>query len=135
MSESTGGPERTIWTDLLTLLAILAGVTAIIDTLRYLGILPIAEVWNLQFYEQMWLGALMSGLIAVIWFTVAAQLWKLDQRGWIFVVIVATLNLVLLGLSAIGGSTWQSVMPGVVMSAVVILLSLLTSTREAFGRS
>ena len=44
MNQAAVQPERTIWTDLLTLLAILAGVLALLDSLRYLGLLPIAEV-------------------------------------------------------------------------------------------
>ncbi|MEZ4518088.1 MAG: hypothetical protein R3C44_15135 [Chloroflexota bacterium] len=135
MNEATTGPKRTIWIDLLTLLAVLAGVGAVLDTLRFLGILPLAEVWGLNFYDQNWLGALLAGIVAVIWFMTAYQLWNLDARGWIFVVIIAILNLILLGISAIGGSTWQAVLPGVILSAIVIFLSLLTSTREAFGQA
>ncbi len=134
MNEATAVPKRTIWIDILTLVAVLAGVAAVIDTFRFLGWLPIADLWGLEFYDRSWLGAMMSGLVAFIWFMTASQLWNLDPRGWIFVVVIAILNLILLGLSAIGGSTWQSVMPGVVLSSVVILLGLLTSTREAFGQ-
>lgn len=134
MSEVVAAPKRTIWIDLLTLLAVLAGVAAVLDTLRFLGILPIPAIWGLEFYDRNWLGALLSGLVAVIWFMTAAQLWNLDPRGWIFVVVVAIVNLVLLGLSALGGSTWQAVMPEVILSGLVILLGLLTSTREAFGQ-
>lgn len=134
MSEATVGPKRTIWIDLLTLLAILAGVAAIFDTLRMLGLLPIGTLWELKFYDRSWLGALLSGLMVAIWFMTAWQLWNLDPRGWFFIVFVAILYLVFLGLAALGGSTWQSVLPGVIVSSVVILLSLLTSTRGAFGQ-
>lgn len=136
MSEqATVAPKRTIWIDILTLVAVLAGVAAVFDTLRYLGLLPIGEAWGLKFYDRSWLAALLAGLVAVIWFMTAWQLWHLDPRGWIFVVVVAVLNLILLGLSAIGGSTWQAALPGIILSSVVILLSLLTSTREAFGQA
>jgi hypothetical protein len=134
MTDVAVGPKRTIWIDLLTLLAVLAGVAAVFDTLRFLGILPIAGVWGLSFYDRSWLGALLSGLVAVIWFTTASQLWNLDPRGWIFVVVVAILNVILLALSALGGSTWQAVTGGLVLNGLVILLSLLTSTREAFAQ-
>lgn len=134
MTDVAVGPKRTIWIDLLTLLAVLAGVAAVFDTLRFLGILPIAGVWGLSFYDRSWLGALLSGLVAVIWFTTASQLWNLDPRGSIFVVVVAILNVILLALSALGGSTWQAVTGGLVLNGLVILLSLLTSTREAFAQ-
>lgn len=134
MSDAAAGPQRTIWIDILTLLAVLAGVAAVLDTLRFLGILPIPNAWGLQLYDRSWLGALLSGLVAAIWFSTAWQLWNLDPRGWIFVVVVAIVNLVLLGISWLGGSTWQAIMPGVVLASVVILLGLLTSTREAFGQ-
>lgn len=134
MTEAAVDSKRTIWIDLLTLLAVLAGVAAVLDTLRFLGILPVPDTWALQLYDRSWLGALMSGLVALIWFTTASQLWNLDARGWIFVVVIAIVNLVLLGVSWLGGSSWQSIMPGVAISGVIILLGLLTSTREAFDQ-
>jgi hypothetical protein len=134
MTDVAVGPKRTIWIDLLTLLAVLAGVAAVFDTLRFLGVLPIAGVWGLEFYDRSWLGALLSGLVAVIWFTTASQLWHLDPRGWIFVVVVAILNVILLALSALGGSTWQAVTGSLVLNGLVIFLALMTSTREAFAQ-
>lgn len=134
MSEVSSGPKRTIWIDFLTLLTVLAGIGAAFDVLRFLGLLPVGEVWGLTFYDRNWLGALLSGLVAFIWFMTASQLWNLDPRGWIFVVVIAILELILLGLSTLGGTTWQAVLPEVILCGVVILLSMLTSTREAFGR-
>lgn len=134
MAEVTSGPKRTIWIDILTLLTILAGAAAVFDVLRFLGLLPIGEIWQLRFYDRNWFGALLAGLVALIWFSTASQLWNLDPRGWIFVVVIAILELVFLGLSALGGSSWQAVLPGIILCGLVILMSMLTSTREAFGR-
>lgn len=133
MTETSTKHTRTLGTNLLMLLALLAGAAAVVDVLRFLGLLPIADMWGLSLYDRNWLGALLSGLVALIWFMTAVQIWHLDPRGWLFVVIIAIVELVFLGLSAIGGSTWQAVLPGVVLCGLVILVSMLTSTRVAFG--
>jgi len=103
--------------------------------LRHLGILPVAEVLSLKFYDMSWLGAILSAIVAVIWFTVARQLWNLDPQGWLFVVVIAILNLALLLAAVLGRTTFQAVSLTVVVNAAALILALLPSTKAAFGQS
>jgi hypothetical protein len=95
----------------------------------------VGEIFGLQFYGVNWVGAILSGIVAVIWFSVARQLWNLDPQGWMFIVIIAILNLVLLLAAVVGKSTFQSVSLSLLINVAVLVLALLPSTKAAFGRS
>lgn len=125
--------QRTVAIIILAVIATVAGISAVLDTLRFLGLFPMRLWGELEFYSVSWLGAILSGILAVIWFTVARELWVLDKQGWLFVVLVATLNLILLLLSWLGDSSFQSVLPGLVINALALVLGLLPSTKAAFG--
>ena len=139
-SQSTpmsGGRHRTFAVTVLAIIAVLAGLWNVMDTLRYLGLIPIVEVmgFGLKLWNINWLGAILSGIVALIWFSVASQLWKLDERGWLFVVLIAAFDLFFLLLSMFGGTSFQAIAPLVLLCAVALLLAMLPSTKEAFGRS
>lgn len=125
--------RRTFPITLLAVVSAIAGINAFIDIFRYLGWLPILPGGDLKLFQVNWLGAIFAGILALIWFSVAAQLWRLDPRGWLFVVLIASLNLILLVLSLIGQSSWQSVSWGIIISGLALILALLPSTKAAFG--
>jgi hypothetical protein len=121
---------------ILAVIAVLAGIWNVFDTLRYLGLIPIAEVmgYSLKLFNVNWLGAILSGLVAVIWFAVAGQLWRLDPRGWLFIVLIAAFDLFFLFLSLLGGTNFQAIAPAVLLCAIGLGLALLPGTKNAFGR-
>jgi hypothetical protein len=125
--------HRTAAVTILAILAVIAGVIAVVDTLRYLGLLPIAEVLGMHFFGVDWLGAILSAVLALIWFAVARQIWNLDPRGWLFVILMAAFNLIILALAIIGATTFQAVAVNVIVNAVALILALLPSTKQAFG--
>ena len=132
MAYSTG-KNRTwaIW--ILVILAGIAGILAVVDTLRLLGLLPTTVLGEMKFYGTNWFGAILSGIVAVIWFVTAYQLYKVDPRGWLFVVVIAIINLIFLFLAILGQSTFQSVMLGVIVNAAALILALLPGTKDAFN--
>src|SRR4051794_17674732 len=136
-ASATGGRRRTFAVTVLAIIAVIAGIWNVMDTLRYLGLIPIVEVlgFGLKLWNVNWLGALLSGVVALIWFAVAGQLWRLDERGWLFVVMIAAFDLFFLLLSMIGGTSFQAIAPVVLLCAVALLLALLPSTKSAFGRA
>lgn len=124
--------RRTAAITILAVVAGIAGLWAALDVLRYLNILPIAQLGPLNLYTVNWLGAIFAGILALIWFMVARELWTLDPRGWLFVVIIAVFNLILYGLSWLGASSFNAVLPGLVINGVALILGLLPSTKAAF---
>ena len=135
MATQAIGRQRNAAVVILTVLAVMAGVLEVVDVLRHLGIMPLGEVLSLQFYGVSWLGAILSAIVAAIWFSVARQLWNLDPQGWVFVVVIAILNIILLLATVLGRTTFEAVSLGVVVNAMVLILALLPGTKAAFGRS
>lgn len=119
---------------LLTILAVIGGLLAVWDTLQYFGWAPYS-LGNLTFYSPTtnWLGGILSIIVALIWFSVAGQLWNLNPQGWLFVVVIAVFYLIMLLLAWIGQSSWQAVAPGIIVSGAALILGLLPSTKAAFG--
>lgn len=113
---------------ILAIIAGVAGIVALYDTFQYLHF-----VGGLNFFGSPWLGAILSFIVALIWFSVAQQLWSLNPQGWLFIVIIAIIDLALLLLSLLGSSSWSNIMPGVVISGLALILALLPSTKAAFA--
>ncbi len=123
-----------VW--VLAALAFVAGLLALVDAARYMGWLPIAALGDLKFVVPSvnWLGAFLSVIVGFIWFGVAKQLYDLNPQGWLFVVVIAAFNLILLGLALLGRSTWSAVSLGLLVSAAALVLALLPGTKAAFGQ-
>ena len=138
MSTRSGSSRnRTIVVWIFIIVAVLAGLNALLDAARYMGWLPVAQLGNLEFAlpSANWLGAIMSAIVSVIWFAVAKWLYDLNPQGWLFVVIMAILNLILLFMAIIGKSTFQAVSLGLLLNGVLLLLAFLPQTQKAFGRA
>jgi hypothetical protein len=138
MSTRSGSSRnRTIVVWIFIIVAVLAGLNALLDAARYMGWLPVAQLGNLDFAlpSAYWLGAIMSAIVGVIWFAVAKWLYDLNPQGWLFVVIMAILNLILLFMAVIGKSTFQSVSLGLLLNGVMLILAFLPQTQKAFGRA
>lgn len=135
MAYSTGKP-RTLAITILAILAVIAGILEVFDTLRLLGIMPYTistALGELKFYDTSWLGAIFAGIVAIIWFVVAYQLWKVDPRGWLFVVVIAVINLIFLVLAWLGQSTFSAIALQLIVNVVALILALLPSTKSAFN--
>ena len=119
----------------VTLLAILAGVAAVfavIHTLQLLHLFPIF-LGPIRFFTFDLLGALMWGLLAAIWIWVTKGLWNLDPQAWFFVVGLASLNLIMAGVSILGQTTWQAVAATIVLNGIILLYALTPGVKNAFG--
>ncbi len=121
--------KRTAAIVILAIIAAMAGIVAIIDTLRYLEFL----FSPLSFLGAPLIGAILSGLVALIWFWTAYRIWNLDAQGWLFMVSIAVIYLVIDGVSLIAGTPIELLLPSIFMSGLALILGLLPSTREEFG--
>ncbi|MCA9867935.1 MAG: hypothetical protein KC410_15735 [Anaerolineales bacterium] len=137
MSNTVTGRSRTIWIWVLIIVAVLIALSDLLDAARYMGWLPIAALGDLDFAlpSASWLGALMSLLLAGIWFWVARKLYDLDPQGWLFVVSIAVINLIFLLMALLGNSTFSAILPGVVLNVIALVIGMLPSTKAAFGQA
>ena len=119
---------------ILTVIAVVAGIVAVVDVIRYMEWL----FSPLSFLGSPVLGAILSGLVAIIWFWAALRIWNLDPQGWLFVVAIAAIYLVfdLIALIASDASfeaTLEILMPSIFINGLALILGLLPSTKREFG--
>ena len=121
----------------VTILAILAGVAAIlsaIHALQFLGLFPIVIGQNVavRTYISFWY-ALMYGLLFWVYIWLVRMLWRVDPTAWMFLVFITVFELTLDFIALLGKSTWQDVSVSFIFNAVVLLYVMLPGVREAFG--
>jgi hypothetical protein len=127
--------RRPIGVMLLAVLAALAGIAATIHTLQMLHLWPIKTTYfgrEVNFFDFNLIGAALWGMLAAIYFWLVWSLWKVDARAWLFLVVLASLNLILAVLSIIGQSTWQAMLPTLIVNGLILFYCLLPGTKEAF---
>ncbi len=127
--------KRTWAIYILFILAILAGILALIDAGRYMGWIPVATLGELKFTlpSAYWLGALLEVMVGVIWFVVAKWIWELNESGRLFVLVIAVVNLIVLVLALLGQTTFSAIAIQVLVNVVALVLALLPSTEAAFS--
>src|SRR5437588_12222562 len=121
----------------VTILAILAGVAAVlsaINALQFLGIIPffIGPV-GLRAYNFWY--ALMYGLLVWVYVWLVQMLWRVDRQAWMFLVVVTMFYLILDLFMLIGATTWQDVSVSIIFNGIVLLYCMLPGVRSAFGIS
>jgi len=114
---------------ILAVVAVVAGLVAVVDTIRYMEWL----FSPLSFVGSPFLGAALSGIVALIWFATAGQIWRGDPRGWLFMVSIAVIFLILDVISLIAGTPIELLLPSIFISALALILGLLPSTKREFG--
>ena len=121
----------------VTILAILAGVAAIlsaIHALQFLGLFPIVLGQNVavRTYISFWY-ALMYGLLFWVYIWLVRMLWRVDPAAWMFLVFITVFELILDIISMFGAATWQDVSVSFIFNALVLIYVMLPGVREAFG--
>jgi uncharacterized BrkB/YihY/UPF0761 family membrane protein len=123
--------ERPFVITLLAILALLGAAQALIVTLQMLHLLPI-YVGQLHFWTFDFWGALLWGILFLIYLWVFRMLWNVDPQGWLFLVIISGLNLILAFLAILGGSTWDAMSLAIIINGLILIYCLLPSTKRAF---
>jgi hypothetical protein len=121
----------------VTILAILAGIAAIlsaIHSLQFLGLFPIVIGQNVavRTYISFWY-ALMYGLLFWVYIWLVRMLWRVDPSAWIFLVFITIFELTVDFVAILGKSTWQDVSVSFIFNALVLIYIMLPGVREAFG--
>ena len=120
----------------VTLLAILAGVAAVlaaIHCLQALGILPYNLTGAVKMHSVNLWNAFMWGLLVWVYVWLVQMLWRVDPQAWLFLAVITVFNLIL----ALWG--WQGLPHGrtygvsFVLNALILIYIMLPSTKRAFG--
>ena len=120
-----------------TILAILAGVAAVlaaIHALQFLGIIPFFFTANgiAVKYVSFW-DALMYGLLVWVYIWLTMALWRVERQAWLFLVMVTLFYLILDTIMLIGVTSWSDVGVSVVLNGLILLYCMLPGVRSAFG--
>ena len=121
--------KRTAAIYILTILAAFAGLMAIVDTLRYLSVF----FSPLRFLGAPMLGAILAGIVALIWFWAASMVWNVNPQGWLFMVSIAAIYLIFDVIALIAGTPFELLFWSIAINVLVLILGLLPSTKAEFG--
>jgi hypothetical protein len=129
---TTVARRRPIGVTILAILAGIAGFVAVVHTLQYLHLVPFF-LGPMAFYGLDLFGAILWAISALIWTWVAANLWYVNPQAWLFVVALSVINLILAGLSILGASTFQALLPSILVNLIVLIYCLTPGVKQAFG--
>jgi len=121
----------------VTILAILAGIAAVlaaIHALQFLGIIPFfigPSGYKIHAYSFWY--ALMYGLLVWVYIWLTMMLWRVEPQAWMFLVIITFFYLILDFFSLFGTNTWEDVAVSVIVNAIILLYCMLPGVRSAFG--
>jgi len=129
--------KRPMGVTILGILALLGAVAAGIHTLQMLHLWPISFTGPVtdetyRFFGFDLFGALLWGLMLVIYVWVFRMLWSVNPQGWLFLVVLAIFNLILAFLTILGETAWQDMTWAIVVNAIVLIYCLLPGTKKAF---
>ena len=122
-----------------TILAILAGIAAVIaaiHALQFLGIFPFffspSGIDVHVRYVNFWY-SLMYGLLVWVYIWLTMALWRVEPGAWMFLVIVTMFYLILDLFSLIGVTTWADVGVSIIVNGLILLYCMLPGVKSAFG--
>jgi hypothetical protein len=124
--------NRPIGVTFIAILAILGALNALIVTLQYLHILPV-YVGQVAFYTFSLIGAFFWVLIIFFFLWLFRMLWEMQPQGWMFAIIIAGFTLLFDFIALIGGTSWEVLIAGIIVSALILIYCLLPGTKKAFG--
>jgi hypothetical protein len=119
----------------VTILAILAGVLAVIAgvrTLQFLGLLPFF-FGPVPFRSFSLFAALMWGLMVWVYVWLVKMLWDVRPEGWMFLAVISVFNLILEFVTLVGGAVWQDVSLSFLVNGLILIYVMLPGTKKAFG--
>ena len=134
MRELSQVKERPVGVTILAILAGIAAVLAAIHALQFLGIIPffIGPSGYKVHYFSFWY-ALMYGLLVWVYIWLMTMLWRVEPQAWMFLVVITMFYLILDFFTLFGANTWEDVAVSVIVNAVILLYCMLPGVRSAFG--
>src|SRR5881227_502775 len=134
MREVSQVKERPIGVTILAILAGIAAVLAAIHALQFLGILPFfigSSGYKVHAFSFWY--ALMYGLLVWVYIWLAQMLWRVERQAWLFLVMISMFYLILDFFALFGATTWGDVAVSVIVNAIILLYCMLPGVRTAFA--
>jgi hypothetical protein len=119
---------------IIALLAFLQALIAAIHTLQFLHILPFSLGAMTVFGFDL-LAALLWAATAAAYLWAGRMLWRMDESGWMFAVLLSGWIVILDLVELIGVTPLQAVLPSLIVAAAVLAYCLWPGTRDAFYRA
>ncbi len=118
----------------VTLLAILAGILAVlsaIHALQALGLFPyVIGPFNVHAFN-FW-SFLMWALMVWVYVWVVQMLWRVDKQAWLFLAVITVFNLILDFTVMLGASEWSDVSIHFLLNALILIYIMLPGVKKAF---
>lgn len=124
--------KRPFGITLLAIFSLIAAVVAVWHTLQMLHLAPVV-FGPVHFFQFDLFGAIMWGIMVLIYLWVFRMLWNVEPQGWLFVTVLSALNLILALVSIIGQSNLTEMAPAIVINGLILIYALLPRTKAAFN--
>jgi hypothetical protein len=118
----------------VTVLAILAGLAAILAVIHFiqsLGILPY-KIGPFNAHVFSFWNALMWALMIWVWGWLVQMLWKVAPQAWLFLAVITVFNLVFDFALMLGSAEWSDLGMSIIVNALILAYVMLPGTRRAF---
>jgi hypothetical protein len=118
----------------VTLLAILAGVLAVlagIHALQALGIIPYF-IGEFKIHAFNFWSFLMWALMVWVYVWLVQMLWRVDKQAWLFLAVITVFNLILDFTVMLGASEWSDVSVSFIINALILIYVMLPGVRKSF---
>ena len=125
----------------VTILAVLAGLAAVLAGYRVLQFLGLFPFWVSMPFQDMAMpirqfnlfAALMWGLLVYVYVWLVKMLWEVNPQAWLFLAVISVFNLILEFMTLVGGAGWEDVAVSFVLNGLILIYVLLPGTKRAFG--
>ena len=119
----------------VTVLAVLAGIAAVVAAIRTLQFLGLIPFWfgPVPFRTFSFFAALMWGLMVWVYVWLVKMLWDVRPEGWMFLAVISVFNLILEFVTLVGGAVWQDVALSFLVNGIILIYVMLPGTKEAFN--
>ena len=120
-----------------TVLAILAGIAAVLAVVHFLqaiGIIPYVIGPFMARSFSLW-NAIMWALMIWVWVWLVKMLWDVDPQAWLFLAVITVFNLIFNFMLILGSDTWSDVSLSTIVNVIILAYIMLPGTRKAFGQA
>ncbi len=125
--------SRPIGVMILAVLSVLVGLYELYLTAIYMGWLTFTVVGaEVSFKDPQWGQALLSFLLAVIYFWVATGFWSVRAWAWMYGVLISGWVLIWSLFAVLGKSTFEAEAAPIILAGAILLYLMYPKVRERF---